>query len=307
MEQDLRLRGYSPNTIRSYLLCVRQFVAYFRRPPDQLTPEHIREYQLHLTDTRKVSSARFNQSVCALRFFYRVSLGKDWTIQMIPYRKRCTRLPVVLSPLEVRRVLDQVANLKHRTMLSVAYAAGLRVSEVLHLRVADIDSQRMTIRVEQGKGRKDRYLMLSPKLLALLQEYTRQYRPASWLFPGGRPGQPLSREAASRVFRRALPAAGLSKPATFHSLRHAFATHLLEAGSNIRTVQVLLGHRSLSSTQVYTHVSPHYLTQTPSPFDRLPEPTQPSPPSPVTGILVPAGPLSRPQRQCQTTKPAPKN
>jgi site-specific recombinase XerD len=282
MEEDLRLRGYSPNTIRAYLTCVRQFVAHFMRPPDQLTPEHIRQYQLYLTDTRKVSWTRFNQAVCALRFFYRVSLGKDWAIYMIPYRKRRKRLPVVLSPLEVRRLLDRVANLKHRTLLSVAYATGLRVSEVLHLRVLDIDRQRRTVRIEQGKGRKDRYVMLSPKLLEHLDEYAADYRPTTWLFPGGKPGQPLSREVAARVFRRALQAAGLDKSATFHSLRHAFATHLLEAGADIRTVQVLLGHRSLTSTQVYTHVSPHGLTQTQSPFDLLPETTKPSDPTHTT-------------------------
>lgn len=276
MEQDLRVRGYSPSTIRCYLGRVEQFVAHFMKPPDRLTPEHIRQYQIHLTDVLQVGWNVFNQTVCALRFFYRVSLGKDWAVQAIPYQRTGKRLPVILSPLEVRRLLDQIPNIKHRTLLAVGYATGLRVSEVLHLRVSDIDRQRMTVRVEQGKRRKDRYVMLSPKLLEQLQDYTKQYRPESWLFPGGRPGQPLSREVASRVFRRALQRAGLNKPATFHSLRHAFATHLLENGASIRTVQVLLGHRSLTSTQLYTHVSPHYLTQTQSPFDLLPEPIRPS-------------------------------
>jgi site-specific recombinase XerD len=207
-----------------------------------------------------------------------VSLGKDWAVEALPYRRAGKRLPVVLSRFEVRCLLDQVIHLKYRAILTVGYATGLRISEVLHLHVSDIDSQRMTVRVEQGKRRKDRYVMLSPKLLELLQEYTAQYRPDSWLFPGGRPGQPLTRESVGKVFRRALRGAGLSKPASFHSLRHAFATHLLESGSNIRTVQILLGHRSLTSTQIYTHVSPHYLTQTTSPFDLLPEPAKPSEP-----------------------------
>ena len=281
MEEDLRLRGYSPSTIRCYLGRVKQFVAYFMRPPDQLTPEDIRQYQLYLTDELGVSWTVFNQAVCALRFFFCVSLGKDWAVKALPYRRPSRRLPVVLSQLEVRRLLDQVVNLKHRTILTVGYATGLRISEVLHLRVSDIDCQRMTVRVEQGKGRKDRYVMLSPKLLELLREYRSQYRSESWLFAGGRPGQPLSRESVGKVFRRAVQRAGLNKPATFHSLRHAFATHLLEAGTNIRAVQVLLGHRSLASTQVYTHVSPHYLTATPSPLDLLPEPTRPSAPDPA--------------------------
>lgn len=281
MEEDLRLRGYSPSTIRCYLARVKQFVAYFMRPPDQLTPEHIRTYQVHLTDEVGVGWAIFNQTVCALRFFFRVSLGKDWAVEALPYRRTGKRLPVVLSRLEVRCLLDQVLNLKYRAILTVGYATGLRISEVLHLHVSDIDSQRMTVRVEQGKHRKDRYVMLSPKLLELLQEYTAQYRPDSWLFPGGRPGQPLTRESVGKVFRRALRGTGLSKPATFHSLRHAFATHLLEAGTDIRTVQVLLGHRSLTSTQIYTHVSPHYLTQTMSPLDLLPEPKKPSEPEPT--------------------------
>ncbi len=172
MEEDLRLRGYSPSTIRCYLARVRQFVAYFMRPPDQLTPEHVRTYQVHLTDEVKVGWAVFNQTVCALRFFFRVSLGKDWPVEALPYRRTAKRLPVVLSRLEVRCLLDQVSNLKYRTLLTVGYATGLRISEVLHLRVSDIDSQRMTVRVEQGKRRKDRYVMLSPKLLELLQEYT---------------------------------------------------------------------------------------------------------------------------------------
>ena len=281
MEEDLRLRGYSPSTIRCYLGRVKQFVAYFMRPPDQLTPEDIRQYQLYLTDDLGASWSVFNQAVCALRFFFCVSLGKDWAVKALPYRRPSKRLPVVLSPLEVRCLLDQVVNLKHRTLLTVGYATGLRISEVLHLRVSDIDCQRMTVRVEQGKGRKDRYVMLSPKLLELLREYRSQYRSESWLFAGGRPGQPLSRESVGKVFCRALQQTGLSKPASFHSLRHAFATHLLEAGTNIRTVQVLLGHRSLASTQVYTHVSPHYLAATPSPFDLLPEPTKPSEPDPA--------------------------
>ncbi len=281
MEEDLRLRGYSPSTIRCYLGRVKHFVAYFMRPPDQLTPEDIRQYQLYLTDDLGASWSVFNQAVCALRFLFCVSLGKNWAVKALPYRRPSKRLPVVLSRLEVRHLLDHVVNLKHRALLTVGYATGLRISEVLHLRVADIDSQRMTVRVEQGKGRKDRYVMLSPKLLELLREYTAQYRPEFWLFPGGRPGQPLSRESVGKVMRRVRQQAGLNKLATFHSLRHAFATHLLEAGTNIRTVQVLLGHRSLASTQVYTHVSPHYLTATRSPLDLLPGPTKSLEPEPT--------------------------
>jgi site-specific recombinase XerD len=270
MERDLRIRGYSPCTITCYLDRVKDYVRYYMRPPDELTLEDIYDYQFHLTAERQVSWALFNQAVCALRFFYRTTLQKDWDVQAIPYQKTGQRLPIVLSREEVARLLGGVENLKHRALLTTGYACGLRVSEAVHLNVHDIDSQRMTVRIEQGKGRKDRYLMLAPSLLMLLRDYWREYRPQSWLFPGEDPGQPLTSHSAQRVFRKALERAGLSKPASFHTLRHAFATHLLEGGTDIRTVQALLGHRSLTTTQKYTHVSENYLHETQSPLESLP-------------------------------------
>jgi site-specific recombinase XerD len=215
---------------------MKAMVRFFMRPPDELTLEDIHSYQLHLTRDQKVCWGSFNQSVCAIRFFYGVTLDKGWDIQRIPYQKTGRKLPVVLSCEEV-------------------YAAGLRVSEVTHLRVSDIDSQRMMLRVEQGKGRQDRYVMLSHKLLTVLREYWRTYRTEHWLFDGQIPQQPLTRSTVHKVFQKAKRKAGIIKNVSVHSLRHAFATHLLESGVNIRKIQLLLGHRSLQSTQIYTHVA----------------------------------------------------
>lgn len=271
MQRDLQIRGFSLSTQRCYLARMKALVRFFRRPPDQLTLDDIHTYQQHLTRDQKVCWASFNQSVCAIRFFYGVTLDKDWDIQRIPYQKTGRRLPVVLSCEEVTKLLQAVHNLKHRTMLMTAYAAGLRVSEVTHLHVSDIDGQRMTLRVEQGKGRQDRYVMLSHKLLVVLREYWRSYRTRHWLFEGQKPQKPLSRSAVQKVFKKAKLKAGISKKVSVHGLRHSFATHLLESGVNIRKIQLLLGHRSLQSTQVYTHVARDYLEDTPSPLDILPD------------------------------------
>lgn len=270
MDDDLRIRGYSANTRASYLRCVRHFVRHFMRPPDQLTPEHIREYQLYLTRDRQVSWPYFNQVVCALRFFYRQVLQKDWAVAQIPYQRTGRRLPEILSPQEVAALFRATANLKHRALLMTMYAGGLRVSEVTHLRVTDIDGQRMVIRIEQGKGRQDRYVMLSPHLHRVLQEYGRTRRPTTWLFPGPT-GRPLTRESVNRVFHQAQRRARITKHVYPYSLRHACATHLLEQGTNIRAIQTLLGHRSLRTTQRYTHVATTYLRDTPSPLDQLPD------------------------------------
>jgi site-specific recombinase XerD len=278
MEEDLRIRGYSANTRASYLRCVRHFVRHFMRPPDQLTPEHIRQYQLYLTRDRQVSWPYFNQVVCALRFFYRQVLKTDWAVAQIPYQRTGRRLPEILSPQEVAALFRATANLKHRALLMTMYAGGLRVSEVTHLRVTDIDEQRGVIRIEQGKGRQDRYVMLSPHLLRVLQEYGRTRRPTTLLFPGPT-GRPLTRESVNRVFHQAQRRARITKHVYPSSLRHACATHLLESGTNIRVIQTLLGHRSLRTTQRYTHVATTYLQDTPSPLDRLPDLTSLVPPT----------------------------
>jgi len=211
------------------------------------------------------------QTVCALRFLYRSTLGKEWTLQYIPFPKQEKKLPVVLSQDEISRFFESVPNLKHRAFLMTAYATGLRVSEVASLRVADIDSQRMMIRIEQGKGWKDRYVMLSPNLLAILRVYWKVARPKDWLFPGRPPIRPITRECIHQVCVKAAAAAGLTKRVSVRALRHAFATHLLESGTNIRVIQILLGHRSLRTTARYTHVSAATICSTCSPLDLLPK------------------------------------
>ena len=271
MERDLQIRGFSPCTQQCYLGRMKEFVRYFKRPPDNLTIDDINRYQLHLARERKVSWGVFNQSVAALRFFYSVTLQKDLDIERIPYQKTGRKLPLVLSQQEVKSLLETPTNIKHRAILMTAYAGGLRVSEVVNLRVSDIDSQRMTLRVEQGKGRKDRYVMLSAKLLGVLRQYWKTVRSRHWLFPGQIPERHLTRSAVERIFYHARDRAGITKKVSVHCLRHCFATHLLESGVNIRKIQVLLGHKSLQSTQVYTNIAKDSLDNTPSPLDILPD------------------------------------
>jgi integrase/recombinase XerD len=270
MLEDLRLRNYSPNTIEVYIRCVARFAQHFGAAPDRLGPKHIREYQLFLVQQKKVSWTVFNQTVCALRFFYHHTLHRNWMIEHIPYPRHEQKLPVVLSRSEVAAIFGVTRNLKHRAILMTIYAAGLRVSEVVNLLVADIDSQRQIICVRQGKGRKDRQVMLSPRLLDLLRSYWKAYRPTAWLFPGERPENPISRESVWRICKQAGEAAHLSKSISPHTLRHCFATHLLEDATDLRRIQILLGHRNLKTTAKYLHVSNLAVRSTVSPFDRLP-------------------------------------
>ena len=278
MERDLQIRGFSPCTQQCYLGRLKEFVRFFKRPPDQLAIDEINRYQHHLTRERKVSWAVFNQSVAALRFFYGTTLQRDWDIRRIPYQKTGRKLPLVLSQQEVKTLLETPTNIKHRAILMTAYAGGLRVSEVVNLRVGDIDSQRMTLRIEQGKGRKDRYVMLSSKLLGVLRQYWKTVRSRHWLFPGQIPERHLTRSAVERIFYQTRDRAGIAKKVSVHCLRHCFATHLLESGVNIRKIQVLLGHTSLRSTQVYTNIAKEFLDNTPSPLDLLPDLGNFSPP-----------------------------
>ena len=268
MLEDLRLRGLAPHTAQLYLRAVAEFARHFGQSPDQLGPEHIRTYQLHLLN-KPVSYSTLTIVVSALRFFYRVTLGKDWAIERIPSPKRERRLPVVLSLAEVAQFFAAVDNLKHRMVLMTMYAAGLRVSEAVHLKVSDIDSARMVIRVEQGKGRRDRYVMLSPSLLALLRTYWKAVRPYEWLFAGREPDTHLSIRSVQRACRNAWQRSGLTKRVNVHLLRHSFATHLLEAGTDLRTIHLLLGHRSIATTARYTHIATAALGSTRSPFDLL--------------------------------------
>jgi site-specific recombinase XerD len=240
--------------------------------------EEVRSYLLHLVHDKHVSWSSFNQTVAGLRFLYEVTLGREGVMVHIACPKQPKKLPVVLSLDEVAHLFAAIVGLKHRAILMTAYAAGLRISEVVALRVDDIDSQRMVLRVRQAKGRRDRYVMLSPRLLALLREYWKAARPTEWLFPGDVPGRPLTAGTVHRVCVQAARDAGLGKHVTVHTLRHSFATHLLEAGTDIRTIQVLLGHRNLKTTAVYTHVSPLAMETTRSPLDRLgPLPGEPHP------------------------------
>jgi site-specific recombinase XerD len=219
----------------------------------------------------------------ALRFLYKVTLNREWAVEEIPMPKRPFKLPVILSREEVHQFLGSVESIKHRAILMTIYAAGLRISEATHLKVTDIDSQRMMLRVDQGKGRKDRYVMLSPRLLDTLRDYWRVVRPRLWLFPGDLPGKPITRSAVGLACDKAHRASDITKPITPHSLRHAFATHLLESGADVRTIQLLLGHRSLATTSRYLKVATSTVCATTSPFDLLPkvEPRAPTPTPPA--------------------------
>lgn len=273
MIEDLQVRNLSPVTQRDYLYAVANFAKHFGAPPDQLGPEDIRAYQVHLV-SKKIAWSSLRVIVCALRFLYCVTLGKNWTVQQIPYPRPERKLPVVLSLAEVTQFLEAIPNLKHRAALMTAYAAGLRVSEVVALKVTDIDSRRMVLRVEQGKGRRDRYVMLSPRLLILLRTYWKATRPQGWLFPGHKPNQRLSVRSVQLACQHACQGSGVAKRVTVHTLRHSFATHLLEAGTDLRTIQLLLGHRSLATTARYTHVAANTVCSTTSPLD-LPRPPAP--------------------------------
>jgi len=283
MLEDMRVRNFSPHTQSTYVLQVSLFARYFHKPPDLLGPEEIRSYQVYLTDGKKLAPGSILIAVAALRFLYKVTLHKDWSVEdIIPAPKKPQKLPVVLSPEEVRRFLSCVASSKHRTILTTCYAAGLRISEVVQLTPTDIDSQRMVIRVEQGKGQKDRYVMLSPKLLEILREWWRLEKPKPWLFPGNIPGRHITSDAVELACREAYRASGIRKPVTPHSLRHAFSVHLLEQGTDVRRIQLLLWHRSLATTARYLKIATSQVCSTTSPFDLLPQPvaaeSKPAPP-----------------------------
>jgi site-specific recombinase XerD len=268
MIEDMTIRNLSPATQRSYLHAVSKFSRYFDRSPDRLGLEDVRAFQVHLVSTG-ISWAALNQTVCALRFFYGVTLGHGEIPERIPYAREPRKLPVVLSADEVVRFLEAVPSLKSRAALTTAYAAGLRASEVVGLKVANIDSGRMVIRVEHGKGGKDRYVMLSAQLLGILRTYWRLARPEHWLFPGRESGKPIDVQVLYAACRSARAAAGLDKRVAVHTLRHSFATHLLESGTDIRIIQVLLGHANLSTTARYAQVSNGLIRRTESPLDRL--------------------------------------
>lgn len=280
MTEDMEIRNLSPNTQLSYLQQVTSFAKYCQRSPEEVGPEEIRAYQLYVTNERKLTRGSLCIIASALRFLYKVTLKRTWVEAVIPLPKKPFKLPVILSREEVARSFDSIASRKHRTILMTAYAAGLRVSEVTRLKLTDIDSQRMMIRVEQGKGRKDRYVMLSPQLLEILRAYWQAARPKQWLFPGDILGRPITRGAVEDACQEARRVSGIKKPITPHSLRHGFATHLLEAGTDVRKIQLLMGHRSLATTARYLKVATSTVCATTSPFDLLPRP-EPTPPPPT--------------------------
>jgi site-specific recombinase XerD len=283
MTEDMQVRNLALNTQSSYLQQVSQFARYFKRSPEQLGPEEIRAYQVYLTNERKLAPGSVLIAVAALRFLYKVSLKREWSFdEVIPAPKKPQKLPVILSPEEVLQFLGCVGSMKHRAILTVCYAAGLRISEAVCLKPTDIDSKRMVIRVDQGKGQKDRYVMLSPKLLIHLREWWRMARPTDWLFPGDIQGRHISKDAVEQICRKTHRLCHIPKPITPHCLRHAFAVHLLEQGVDVRTIQLLLGHRSLATTARYLRVATSKVCSATSPLDLLPHPVpvkpQPAPP-----------------------------
>jgi integrase/recombinase XerD len=268
MLQDMQMRNLSPHTLEAYVRAVARLAAFYKVSPDRLDLEQVRAFLVHLVG-QQVSFSLFNQIRCALVFFYRITLGRNWDFDRFPCQKQAKRLPVVLSQTEIAQFFAASRRLKYRALFMAVYACGLRVSEVVALRAADIDSKRMVLRVCQGKGKKDRYVMLSPKLLEVLRDYYKAFRPTATLFFGKDKGRALDRGTVLRACRLIARRAGLTKRVTVHTLRHSFATHLLEAGVDLRTIQALLGHRSLRTTALYTFVSTERVAATPSPLDLL--------------------------------------
>lgn len=267
MLREMALRGFAARTQRAYVGWMARLVSQTRVPANQLLESKVRTYLADLS-RGGLSASTLNQAISAVRFFFNGVLHRDWSLE-IHYQRAPQRVPVTLSPEEVTRLLAAVPGLRERAAMEIAYGAGLRLSEVLHLKLSDIDSERMILRVDQGKGKKDRNIMLSPALLETLRAYWRESKPRVWLFPGQGGKRPLNATIIQRAFKQAKEQARIAKPVSFHSLRHSFATHLLETGVNVRTIQALLGHSSLGTTQRYTHVAGDYLRETRSPLDAL--------------------------------------
>lgn len=267
--EDMQLRGLAPATQRNYVHYVADYAKFYKTSPEHLDLEAVRQYELHLLNEKKLSPESINQYVSAVKFLYLVTLEMPWGSEHFPRVRRRLSLPVVLSHEEVVLFFDHVPSLKYRAVLMTCYGAGLRISEAVALKVSDIDSQRMLIRVEQGKGHKDRYAMLSPRLLEVLRVYWRAARPQHYLFPSWREGRHLTTATLQTVCREAWLRSGLRKKVTAHTLRHSFATHLLENGTDIRVIQVLLGHSRIDTTARYTAVSPQVIGSTLSPLDTL--------------------------------------
>lgn len=273
MIRDMTVRGFSPNTHESYIAAVRALARHYRRSPDQLSSEEVQAYLAHMVTARKLSWSTRNIAASAFRFLYHVTLGREAVEFEVPAVKQSQRLPEILSRDEVSRLLESPPNPKHRLLLATVYSAGLRVSEAVRLRVNDVDRSRMTLRVEQGKGRKDRVVPLSRRLLQQMETYWQEHSPRQpWLFPNRRGTCTIGVSVAQKVFMMAKLRTGIRKRGGIHSLRHAFATHLIETGADVPTVQRLLGHRSVSTTMRYFHLSQARLATIRSPLDSLDDP-----------------------------------
>lgn len=271
MIEDMQVRHLAPKTQTAYLQQTAAFARHFGRSPARLGPEEIRTYQVYLTTVKKLSASSLTVAVSALRFLYKNTLHKPWAIEYIPTPKVPRKLPVILSPQEVSDLLTAAGNPLHHALLSTIYAAGLRLSEVRHLKIADIDSQRMVLHIRQAKGGKDRDVMLATRLLPLLRNYWKTCRPTGYLFPGPAANHPIGESAVWTACQKARQLARISKPVKPHALRHACATHLLEAGADLRSIQLLLGHRSLATTARYLHLATTTVCALTSPLDRLPQ------------------------------------
>ncbi len=274
MVREMELRRLSPSTHVSYVRAVAGLSLYYGRSPDRLEPEEVKDYIHHLLVERGLSWSSVNVADSGIRFFFTHTLGRTDVARAIPPRRTPQSLPVVLSAEEVVRLFGVVTNLKHQTLLMTAYAAGLRVSELVHLRISDIESDRGMIRINKGKGERDRYTILSPRLLQQLRAYWKVYRPTDWLFPGRDPARPITESTPKLVYGKAKVQAGINKRRGIHTLRHCFATHLLEAGVDVRTIQILMGHSSIRTTSLYLHVTRKKIEKTQSPLDllQIPEP-----------------------------------
>ena len=269
MEIDMELRGFSKCTCKTYLKQMHHFVRHFKKSPLEMADQEIREYLHYLTHDKELSHSYVNCAYSALKFFYTTTLDREWDIRKLPRLKKQSKLPVVLAPQEINAIFLVTTNLKHKAILMAIYSAGLRVSEAAHLKISDIDSQRMQIRIRSGKGNKDRYCMLSQTLLGVLRKYWYAYQPSEWLFPSVEKDKPLSSRSIQRMFKKSLELAGIHKETGVHCLRHSFATHLLELGTDIYAIQRLMGHTNIKTTSIYIHVQEQKVLSIVSPLDRI--------------------------------------
>jgi len=270
MQQDMSIRGLAKKTQQTYIAKMRDFAVHFKQSPDKLSVKEIQAYQYYLKEERNISWSGLNQFVCAARFFYTITLGQEWLIKHIPYHRKQKRLPTVLSRQELSILFAATRNIKHRTLMMTLYSGGMRVNEAVHLKREDLDNDRQQIHIRNGKGGKERYTLFSRQLAEQLERYYRcRYDTSHWLFPGMFPERHLCVNSIQKVFQEIVPSTGIRKHVTPHTLRHSFATHLMETGASMPVLQQLLGHRSLASTMIYTHVSQKQLNRIASPLDTL--------------------------------------